>query len=145
MLNMIDSYGGGTVTESWKGYKTFNGSSMNHYSIGNTSRWFFEYAGGIKITSPGFEGIRIKPCFFEEMGDCKVTYRTGTGILSSEWVYTDKDGIFTWTVSVPKGTSARIILPSGVEFTEGNAKAVYDITNATRTFTVKKQASHRRN
>ncbi len=137
MLNMIDSYGGGTTTENWKGYKTVCGSSMNHYSFGNIARWFFEHLGGITITSPGFKAVQIKPCFIEETGDFEVTYKTKTGVLSSKWVYSGENGIFTWTVKVPEGTTARIVLHNNMDFV-GDSKPFYDITNDTHTFTVKK-------
>ena len=137
MLNMIDSYGGGTITENWKGYKTVCGSSMNHYSFGNISRWFFEHLGGITITAPGFETVCIKPCFIREAGDFEVTHETKTGVISSKWVYSESDEAFIWTVTVPAGTVARIELHDDAEFI-GEESSVFELTNVARTFKVKK-------
>ena len=137
MLNMIDSYGGGTITENWKGYKTECGSSMNHYSFGNIARWFFEHLGGITITAPGFERVRIKPCFIKETGDFEVNYKTKTGVLSSKWVYSESDDTFIWTVTVPEDTIARIELHDDAEFV-GEESSAFELTNETRTFKVRK-------
>ena len=59
LLNMIDTAGCGTTTESWEA-RVGRGDSLNHYAVGNATRWFFEYLGGIKPVKAGFEEIVIK-------------------------------------------------------------------------------------
>lgn len=108
---------------------------MNHYSVGCLSRWFFEHLGGITITSPGFKTVSIKPYFFEEMGDCDVTYMSDYGLIESKWVYDKTDKLFSWTVTIPDGITADVSLPEGVEFVSGSAGKY---TNGTFEFTAKK-------
>ncbi len=138
LLNMIDSYGGGTTTENWEGYKPVCGYSMNHYAIGNTARVFFEHFGGLKITAPGFEKVSVKPCLFEEMGDFEVTYETKAGELSSKWVYTD-NGVFNFTLKVPKGIAALFFAPDGFEFTKDKEKTFYEVTDGEYNFGVRRK------
>lgn len=121
LLYMLSTFKGGTTTEGWGGYSTSGGSSMNHYSVGCLSRWFFEHLGGITITSPGFKTVSIKPYFFEEMGDCDVTYMSDYGLIESKWVYDKTDKLFSWTVTIPDGITADVSLPEGVEFVSGSA------------------------
>ena len=121
LLYMLSTFKGGTTTESWGGYSASWGTSMNHYSVGCLSRWFFEHLGGITITSPGFKTVSIKPYFFEEMGDCDVTYMSDYGLIESKWVYDKTDKLFSWTVTIPDGITADVSLPEGVEFVSGSA------------------------
>ncbi len=135
ILYMLSTFKGGTTTESWGGYSASWGTSMNHYSVGCLSRWFFEHLGGITITSPGFKTVSIKPYFFEEMGDCDVTYMSDYGLIESKWVYDKTDKLFSWTVTIPDGITADVSLPEGVEFVSGSAGKY---TNGTFEFTAKK-------
>ena len=135
LLYMLSTYTGGTTTEGWRGYSTSSGSSMNHYSVGCLSRWFFEHLGGITITSPGFETISLKPYFFEELGDIDVTYMSDYGLIESKWVYDKTNDVFNWTVTVPEGITAIVSLPDGVEFVSGEAG---EYTNGIFEFTAKK-------
>lgn len=137
LLDMLSTYDGGTTTENWRGYGTSYGTSMNHYSIGCLSRWFFEYLGGITVTSAGFEKVQIKPYFFEEMGDCDVTYETEGGTLSSAWVYDTDEEVFRWTVKIPRGTQATLVIPDGTEFV-GAAASEAAVGEGTYSYTVKK-------
>ena len=135
LLYMLSTFKGGTTTENYMGYKTQSGSSMNHYSVGCVSRWFFEHLGGITITSPNFKTVSVKPYFFEEMGECDVTYMSDYGLIESKWVYNSTSDEFSWSVTVPEGVKATISLPDGVEFVSGEAG---EYTGGTYEFTAKK-------
>ncbi len=115
MLHMLSTHGGGTTTESWKGAGAA-GASMNHYAIGCMARYFFEQAGGLTVTSPGFDSISLKPYFNKELGDCKVTFDCRHGQIVSEWKYNKDINTFTWKIKVPSCVKAGIILPEHFEF-----------------------------
>lgn len=118
LLNMIDTAGCGTTTESWEA-RVGRGDSLNHYAVGNATRWFFEYLGGIKPVKAGFEEIVIKPYFFKELKNAYVSYKSVRGTIVSAWEYNEEDDTFTWTVTIPEGIAARIELPHGMRRTGG--------------------------
>ena len=95
------------------------GDSLNHYAVGNATRWFFEYLGGIKPVKAGFEEIVIKPYFFKELKNAYVSYKSVRGTIVSAWEYNEEDDTFTWTVTIPEGIAARIELPHGMRRTGG--------------------------
>ncbi len=139
MVNMLTNHTGGTTTEAWDGYTggdTY--ASMNHYAIGAISRWFFDYLGGLTPTSAGFATFDACPTFIAEMGDVNVTYDSVNGFIRSEWVYNKEENNFTWTLTVPEGTTATASAPQGFAFIEdGKANtAAKTLTGGTYTYTV---------
>ncbi len=139
MLNMLTNHTGGTTTESWMGYTggdTF--ASMNHYAIGSIARWFFNYLGGIRDTSAGFKTFRVEPTFIAEMGDANVTYDSVSGHIASAWVYDKDDKTFSWTVTVPEGTTATVGVPDGFAFMENGVNTTTDktVTGGVYTYTI---------
>lgn len=106
--------GATAFTENWEGYTTSDPyASMNHYSYGAVSRWFFEYLGGIRVfeSKPGLKKLVIKPTIIKQMSSFEVRYRTDYGIICSGWeVKGDSAKI---KVFVPGECSADILLPDG--------------------------------
>ncbi len=119
LINMVETSGGGTVTESWKG-TVGTGDSINHYSIGNAARWFFEYLGGIKVAKPGFDEITVKPYFFKDLKDIDVTYKSAHGLIESAWSYQKNDKTFIWNVTIPNGITATLALPESMKRESGD-------------------------
>lgn len=140
LLYMIGSHGGGTTTESWRGYDAGpGGNSMNHYAIGGISRWFFNYLGGIRDNTNGFETFVIKPSFIPDMGDCEVTYESVHGLIASSWSYDASANRFVWNVTVPEGTTAVCGVPNGMAFITNTAETDREdktLTAGNYTFTV---------
>lgn len=131
LLYMLGT-GATTTTETWNGMYAHSFESANHYAFGNVARWFFEYLGGINITSAGFESVTIKPYFFKELGDLKAEYNSRRGLIVSEWKYNESTDTYEWTVTVPEGVEAKLVTPDGTEFS---------LTNATETYVVNADGS----
>ena len=119
LINMVETSGGGTVTETWVGTVGV-GNSINHYSIGNAARWFFEYLGGIKVAKPGFDEITVKPYFFKDLKDIDVTYKSAHGLIESAWSYQKNDKTFIWNVTIPNGITATLALPESMKRESGD-------------------------
>ncbi len=138
LLNMINSYGGGTTTESWRSAASIV-DSMNHYAIGGITRWFFEYLGGLRIVKADFEEIDISPVFYSELGDCSVYHDSSRGRITTAWKYNADSKNFTWNVTVPDGVSANLKLSDEMSFYD-NGKELSDktitVTGGTYSYTV---------
>lgn len=128
-------FGATTLTEQWNPRQ---GSSWNHFMMGQIDEWFFNSLVGIRpyATSEfgnqqnnpkqGYQKFIIAP---EPVGDLKFvrsSYETLYGTIIVDW--TRKDGTFTLNVSVPVNTVAVVFLPGGKEPKEvqsGTYKFVY--------------------
>ena len=107
--NYVFSTGATNMTESWYGMNDEDKSlSMSHFSLGSVVAWFFEYLGGIRVDecTAGFSHVVFAPHFSEKIGDCKVTYKTSRGLITSEWHY--EDGKPVWSYSVPDGVTVEV-------------------------------------
>ncbi len=108
--NYIFSTGATNMTESWNGMKDEDKSlSMSHFSLGAIVAWLFEYLGGIRVEdcSAGFSHVVLKPHFSPKIGDCRVSYRSPAGLITSEWHY--EDGKPVWSYTVPDGVTVEVI------------------------------------
>lgn len=128
-------FGATTLTEQWDPRQ---GSSWNHFMMGQIDEWFFNSLVGIRpyATSEfgnqqnnpkqGYQKFIIAP---EPVGDLKFvrsSYETLYGTIIVDW--TRKNGTFTLNVSVPVNTVAVVFLPGGKEPKEvqsGTYKFVY--------------------
>ena len=107
---MLDT-GATNMTESWYGMVDEDKSlSMSHFSLGAVASWLFEYLGGIRVDDcdPGFSSVVLKPHFSEKIGDCRVSYKTPYGLITSEWHY--ENGKPVWSYSVPDGVDVKILI-----------------------------------
>ena len=128
-------FGATTLTEQWDPRQ---GSSWNHFMMGQIDEWFFNSLAGIRPyatsefgnqqnnSKQGYQKFIIAP---EPVGDLKFvrsSYETLYGTIIVDW--TRKDGTFTLNVSVPVNTVAVVFLPGGKEPKEvqsGTYKFVY--------------------
>jgi alpha-L-rhamnosidase len=128
-------FGATTLTEQWDPRQ---GSSWNHFMMGQIDEWFFNSLVGIRpyATSEfgnqqnnpkqGYQKFIIAP---EPVGDLKFvksSYETLYGTIIVDW--TRQDGTFTLNVSVPVNTTAVVFLPGEKEPKEvqsGTYKFVY--------------------
>lgn len=128
-------FGATTLTEQWDPRQ---GSSWNHFMMGQIDEWFFNSLVGIRpyATSEfgnqqnnlkqGYQKFIIAP---EPVGDLKFvksSYETLYGTIIVDW--TRQDGTFTLNVSVPVNTTAVVFLPGEKELKEvqsGTYKFVY--------------------
>ena len=93
-------------------------NSFNHYAYGAVYDWIFGCAAGIDVPDDGagYTKVTIRPHPDRRLGFIDCSILTKNGRLTSAWRYLD-DGTVRFTLTVPAGTEADLILPSG--------KAVY--------------------
>lgn len=101
-------FGATTLTEQWDPRQ---GSSWNHFMMGQIDEWFFNSLAGIRIAEgkPGMKEIEICPQPVGDLNYVRASTETLYGKVSVDW--TRKDGVFTLNVTIPVGCKARIILP----------------------------------
>ena len=119
--------GATTMTERWDGQTPHTFASSNHYAFGCFARWYFEYLGGLKITSPGMRTLTVKPYFFKELGDIRVTHTTSYGLVESAWRYDANSDTFAYTLTIPEGVTATLALPNGVTRTVSGETVRYTV------------------
>ncbi len=91
-----------TLHESWD--KLSSDASRNHHMYSSFMVWMVETILGIRMTSPSYKTVEIKPFYFEELDYAKGSCDTKSGKIEVSW---KKEGKFvTIEITVPKGTSA---------------------------------------
>ena len=65
------------------------------------------------IMQPGFKHIILKPVPDPRLGYLKAEYNSQAGLITSAWHY--EGAQWTWTFSIPEGTTATVFLPDGSE------------------------------
>ena len=104
--------GATTIWEHWdskndKGeFWSTDMNSFNHYAYGACAAWFYRTILGIRPLEPTYKSFEIKPIPSEKLGFAKASIETRSGLIRSEWTYTE-DGI-RYFFSVPAGTTAEI-------------------------------------
>ena len=114
MLNHYDTPGYGfqikqgatTLTEQWDPRQ---GSSWNHFMMGQIDEWLFKNVAGIQ-NKPGTVGMRHLLISPRLVGDLKYVNATTTTLYGKVSVSYSKRGI---TVEIPVGCDAEIVLPNG--------------------------------
>lgn len=105
-------FGATTLTEQWDPRQ---GSSWNHFMMGQIDEWFFNSLAGIRPIEgkPGMKEIEICP---QPVGDLKyVSASTETlyGKVSVNWIR--ENDTFTLKVLIPVGCTAQVLLPGETE------------------------------
>ena len=92
-----------TLIENWAG-----GSSRNHIMFGDISAWFFTYLGGFRpcFDHPGWRRPRIRPGAPAGLGRFRAEWRGYVSAWSRR-----RDGTIAWSITVPEGCRAELILP----------------------------------
>ena len=98
--------GATTLWGNWDGK-----SSRNHHMFSTVSSWLYHNLGGIRPqqAQPGFRRFWLQPRPCAGVASVCCNHETPYGRIESSWK--DKDGIFTWEITVPPGTEADVILP----------------------------------
>ncbi len=111
-------HGATTIWERWNGWTEKDGffnpsmNSFNHCSLGSIGEWLFRHVAGIELDPdvPGFRRFILQPHPGGGLSSAAAAYRTMNGEIRSEWRRSGAE--FTWRVTVPPNTSARIFIPS---------------------------------
>jgi alpha-L-rhamnosidase len=121
-LGMLDA-GATTMWERWEGWTEdgYPHESHNHYSKGAVISFLHGYVGGVRqdADSINWERSLVAPVPGGGVTSAETTHR---GIRAS-WAISD--GTFTLRVTVPDGSEARVLLPSGDEHVAGPGGHVY--------------------
>ena len=112
-------FGATTLTEQWDPRQ---GSSWNHFMMGQIDEWFFNSLAGIRPyasllrstdgkekSGQGYQKFVIAPKPVGDLQYVKSSYETLYGTIVVDW--TRQNGTFTLNVSVPVNTSAFVFLP----------------------------------
>jgi hypothetical protein len=97
-----------TLTEQWDPRQ---GSSWNHFMMGQIDEWFFASLAGIQAdpSAPGYQDFVIAPQPVGDLKQVEATFQTLYGIISVNW--TKENGIFTLRANVPVNCSAQLFMP----------------------------------
>lgn len=104
-------FGATTLTEQWDPRQ---GSSWNHFMMGQIDEWFFNSLVGIRSgLMHGYQKFRISPKPVGDLKYVKSSYETLYGTIAVDW--TREKGVFTLNLSVPVNTTAVVTLPGEKE------------------------------
>ncbi|OXM60977.1 family 78 glycoside hydrolase catalytic domain [Amycolatopsis vastitatis] len=119
-LVMIDR-GATTVWEDWNGVSASGeaSQSLNHYSKGAVVSFLHRYVAGIELPddAPGYRHFRIQPRPGGGLTWADAAHESPYGRIESAWSL--EGGELHLRVTVPPGTTATVILPSGRHETRG--------------------------
>ncbi len=85
--------------------------SLNHYAYGSVCENFWRHIAGIAPDAgrPGFARVIMKPHLTEVLDWADATHETPMGHIRSAWQNAGNE--FNWQISLPRGTTARAIVP----------------------------------
>ena len=103
-------FGATTLTEQWDPRQ---GSSWNHFMMGQIDEWFFNSLAGIRpYVKNGYQIVGIAPKPVGDLKYVKCSYDTPYGVIAVNW--THESGTFTLNLSVPVNTTAVVTLPGEI-------------------------------
>lgn len=117
-------FGATTLTEQWDPRQ---GSSWNHFMMGQIEEWFYKSLVGLDHDKDGlgYQHLVIRPQAVGDLSHVKGTYETLYGQVRVEW--THEDGVFKLEVAIPVNCTAKIYLPGD--------ETAQEVESGTHTFT----------
>ena len=94
--------------------------SFNHYAYGAVGNWMYTRIGGLEMIEAGYRRFRIAPLVGADLTYAKVKHQSPFGEIVSVWHR--QDDSFTLDLTVPKGTTAEVILPDGTKYEYGEGE-----------------------
>ena len=120
-LVMVDR-GATTVWEEWGGVDADGvpHASLNHYSKGAVITFLHQYVAGLQLIEPGYRRFRVAPRPGGGLTWATAAHDSPYGRDRSPLATTRTSGL-TVDVTVPPGTTAEVVLPTGASttFTSG--------------------------
>lgn len=87
------------------------GGSFNHFALGTVGEWLYANVGGIGLgDGPAFRDIAIRPRPGGRLTWAAATLDTPRGTVATHW--SQRDGRFHLTVTIPANTTAEVRLPA---------------------------------
>lgn len=125
--------GATTIWELWNGDKASpKMNSGNHVMLlGDLLTWCYQYLGGIRQDTVGYQHLVFRPSF--EIEDCShadVSFLSPYGWVKSNWQKSLQH--LSWDVTVPCNVTADVCLPDGTVAHVGSGSYHYDIKIPTR-------------
>ena len=99
-------------------------NSYNHYAYGSVMEFVYRRIAGIETEGAGFERIRVAPKPCNGLESFKAEYESANGKIVSG--YESKDGKTEFTIEIPDGVQAEIILPNEKPVTVTGGKYEYE-------------------
>lgn len=91
-------------------------TSFNHYAFGAVAKFLYERVAGLQRVDAGWKTILVAPIITGAFSYASAHHVTPQGNVSCSWRTTrEKDGrgSLSLTVTVPHGSTAKIVLPKG--------------------------------
>lgn len=85
-------------------------NSYNHYAYGSVMEFVYRRIAGIETVGAGFKNIRVAPNPCNGLASLKAEYESAHGKIVSG--YARKNGKTIFTIEIPDGVSAEIVLPN---------------------------------
>lgn len=121
----MPKHGATTIWESWEGPDAQGGvASLNHYSKGAVVEWLFTTMCGIRVE--GENRFAIVPRPGGHFSHARAAYVSVYGRVESGWRKTEESTEFT--VTIPAGCTARVVLPDGSEREQDAGTQTYSIS-----------------
>lgn len=116
--------GATTVWEAWEGTESKNGGigSLNHYSKGAVCRFLFDTVCGIRVS--GENRFTVSPVPGGSLTEASASYKSIYGRIESSWVRNGEK--IRYTVTVPAGCEATVVLPGGRTFNQITGTQSYE-------------------
>ena len=116
-------FGATTLTEQWD---PRNGSSWNHFMMGQIDEWLFTSLAGIRQQegSQGMKHLVIEPMLFDEMTEVVASMETLYGKVGVR-CQKSADNEYVTTVLIPVGCDAEVAVPDGSLYTVGSGTWVF--------------------
>jgi alpha-L-rhamnosidase len=117
-LVMVDR-GATTMWEHWNGVDADGVAhdSLNHYAKGAVVSFLHRYVAGLSPLEPAYRRFRVRLTPGGGLTWAQTAHESPYGRIEVGWELAGRDLI--WTVTVPPGTSAELILPGGAARTLG--------------------------
>jgi len=117
-------FGATTLTEQWDPRE---GTSWNHFMMGQIDEWFFAWLAGIQpdMNAPGFRQFTIHPQVVGDLTHVSASTETIYGKISVDWKIENKT--FKLNVQVPANSRAKIILPDKQSHLVGSGTYNYSV------------------
>lgn len=116
-------FGATTLTEQWDPRQ---GSSWNHFMMGQIDEWFFHSLAGIQMSDkyPGMKHFIIDPQPVGNLTSVSSVTHTLYGKVAVDWIR--KDGTYSVKVSVPIGCTAAVVMPDGSSHTVKSGEYMFE-------------------
>lgn len=99
-------FGATTLTEQWDPRQ---GSSWNHFMMGQIDEWFFRSLVGLRPAEPGYKKFIVAPQPMGNLTQVRSSCETLYGTIDISWSRSNHS--FSLSLSVPVNTTAMVYLP----------------------------------